>query len=199
VNHARAYRALLHLYPRSFRRAWQHELELAFRDQLVHPIRPTKHPASRAWAVTARDLATSLPRQRLEQVMTSKSSLSRRVSVTLPTIGVIAAGAVLSSRLFLLFPLLVILGVLYAIRRRLDLANVFATGLRWYELVGLGLGVLITIGVGAALLPDFEGIGAELLWLLALTSFLLGWSLIILGAIAAAAAVWRRVRTRSVA
>jgi hypothetical protein len=191
---------LLHLYPRGFRREWQDELELAFRDQLVHPIRPAKHPAARAWAVTSRDLATSVPRQRMEQVMNRTSAFWRRFAIARPAVIAVGAAALLIGGRFIMLPIVLIAALVLAARKRDSLAEILTSGLRWFEYLGLGLGLLLAIALGSFLVPDdIPSALGETLWLVAFSSFVVGWSFIIFGVLSGATSLWRRIRPNTVA
>ena len=64
----RAYRALLHLYPRRFREEYGVDMAVLFADQL------RDEPAGRVWARCAVDLAITIPTQHLETHMTRSPS-----------------------------------------------------------------------------------------------------------------------------
>jgi hypothetical protein len=200
VIHRRAYGALLHLYPRRFRREWETELLQAFDDQLVRPIRPTRHPAARAWLATTSDLARTVPRQRMEQFMDRTSAFWRRFSIARPVLVAVGAAALLIGGRFILLPVVLIAGLVLAARKRDSLSEVLTSGLRWFEYLGIGAGLLFAIALGSFLVPDDipSGLG-ETLWLLAFTSFVAGWSFILFGVLSGATSLWRRIRPNTAA
>ena len=79
----RVYRSLVHLYPSPFRHEEGDDL-VAHHDDLVHDLGPRG-----AWARTGLDLAITLPRYRLEHVMTEQHSAT---ALTITICGFAAAG-----------------------------------------------------------------------------------------------------------
>ena len=67
-----AYRALVRLYPRSFREAYAEDLEQLLRDQL------RDEPALRVWSRALLDLALTVPAQHLETRMSRVPSQAAR-------------------------------------------------------------------------------------------------------------------------
>ena len=78
------YRALLRLYPRNFRRDFDDDLVQLF-SELIE-----RDGAAAAWRRTVVDLAVTVPRYRLETVMSSRRSTTALTAV----IAVLAVGAV---------------------------------------------------------------------------------------------------------
>lgn len=83
--HLRIYRALLVLYPRSFRREYRDPMVQLFCDCL-------RDRGARVWLRTVPDVARSVPVLRLEAVMSARHSASRAVAIALVVLaGVVAA------------------------------------------------------------------------------------------------------------
>ncbi len=84
------YRALLHLYPKAFRVHYGDDLTMHFADLVARD-----GPAA-AWRRTALDLLVTVPRYRMESVMTSRrttiSLVSLVVALTAAAVGAFAAG-----------------------------------------------------------------------------------------------------------
>jgi hypothetical protein len=78
------YRTLLRLYPRDFRRDFHDDLVQLFSDLAE------RDGAAAAWRLTVVDLAVTVPRFRLETVMSSR----RSTAVLIGLIGVLVVGAV---------------------------------------------------------------------------------------------------------
>ena len=85
-GHADVYRGLVRLYPRAFRHDYADDLVQNFTDLLAH------HGASRTWRRTAVDLAVTVPRYRLETVMTPRHTDTTLFIVT----AVVAVAAAVS-------------------------------------------------------------------------------------------------------
>src|SRR6266540_7291714 len=98
TRHHAAYRVLLMLYPRAFRREYASDMEQLFRDQLAEARqRPGRAPVIRLWARTIADLATSVPPLAMEATVTATTLTSKTACMVL-ALGLLAAtltGAVL--------------------------------------------------------------------------------------------------------
>jgi hypothetical protein len=87
-----AYRALVRLYPRSFREAYAEDLQLLLRDQL------RDEPALRVWSRALLDLALTVPAQHLESRMARPPAPAAlygalsAVSLAVAALGVLVAG-----------------------------------------------------------------------------------------------------------
>ena len=127
--------------------------------------------------------------------MARTNALGKRFAIARPLIVAVAVAALLVGGRFILLPLVVIVGLVLAARKRQNVAEILTSGLRWYEYIGLGLALLLTIGVGSFLVPDEipSGLG-ETLWLVSFISFVAGWCFILFGAVSAAVTAWRRFR-----
>ncbi|HEX5613977.1 MAG TPA: hypothetical protein VFZ83_02370 [Acidimicrobiia bacterium] len=116
TGHARTYRALVRLYPSGFRREYRDDLVQAFCDLLA------RDGAARAWGRTAVDLSVTVPRYRLETIMTSATTT---FALQL-TIAALTLGAVLSY-LTGVYPgvalLLLVLAIAIAVSQRSRLAR----------------------------------------------------------------------------
>ncbi len=82
TRHARTYRAVLHAYPRSFRRDYGEPMTQLFADRV-------RDVGAKAWVRVVPDLARSVPQQRIEAVM-SKRPNSASVIVICVVVGVAA-------------------------------------------------------------------------------------------------------------
>ncbi len=114
----RVYRSMVHLYPRDFRDHYGDDLVQHFADLI------TDRGARAAWARTGVDLIVTVPRYRLESIMTEQhSATTLNVAITL-----LATGGVLSF-LMNVFPGLVLLvaALVLAVAQRSTLARAIRT------------------------------------------------------------------------
>ena len=105
----RLYRALLVLYPRAFRREFGEPMAQLFGDQL-------RDSGRRAWLRTAPDLIFTVPRLRIEAVMSSINSAPRVAAFAF----IVLAGVVVAMGLggpLVVFVALALAGVLFGQRR----------------------------------------------------------------------------------
>ena len=82
LRHGSLYRRLLWLYPASFRNEYRHAMVQVFCDQLRDHVndRPRK-AAARVWVQALRDLATSVPNQRIEAFMSDQQRTAQIITV----------------------------------------------------------------------------------------------------------------------
>jgi hypothetical protein len=87
-RHIRVYRALLLLYPRSFRRSYREPMLQLFRDCV-------QDAGARVWLRTVPDLVRTVPALRLEAVMSGPRTAARLLALVLIVLGavVVALGA----------------------------------------------------------------------------------------------------------
>ena len=147
-RHLAVYRALLRLYPRSFRESYGEPMAQLFGDR-------HRDAGARVWLVAGPDLLRTVPAQRMEAVM---ASISTGVRVGL--LAALVAGAVVAS-IGLgggAVPLIILIAVvLLVVRNRAVLAAPFGeraplwpavTQAWWAPLAGLMGAALLVMGVG---------------------------------------------------
>lgn len=118
AGHERAYRSAVRLYPRDFRHHYGDDLVQHFGDLI------TDRGPSAAWARTTLDLLLTVPRYRLETVMTeSHSATTLNIAITL-----LAAGGLISVMIGV-YPGIVLLGgaIALAVAQRTTLAKAIRT------------------------------------------------------------------------
>lgn len=106
-RHDSVYRALLLLYPRSFRRDYGDAMHQLFGDRL-------RELGSRAWLETVPDLVRSVPHQRMEAVMAALSPGARLGVLAAFVVGAVAASIGLGGGAV---PLLVVISVVVIVAR----------------------------------------------------------------------------------
>jgi hypothetical protein len=108
MTHRSVYRRLLRLYPASFRRHYGESMVQLFCDQLRDEAQHrSRAAATRVWWQTLRDLAVSIPRQRIEVFMSKHQRASRLI------VAIIAIASAVAALAFAV-PTLLLLGVLAA-------------------------------------------------------------------------------------
>lgn len=117
--HCRIYESMLWLYPREFRRQYRSDLVQNFNDLL------DDHGLRGAWARTSIDLIVTVPRYRLESIMSEQKSA---VTINI-TIAVLVAGAMLAmaTGFYPVTPLLLIVALVLAFVQRGALARAIRT------------------------------------------------------------------------
>lgn len=117
--HCRIYESMLWLYPREFRRQYRSDLVQNFNDLL------DDHGLRGAWARTSIDLIVTVPRYRLESIMSEQKSA---VTINI-TIAVLVAGAMLAmaTGFYPITPLLLIAALVLAFVQRGALARAIRT------------------------------------------------------------------------
>lgn len=111
----RIYRALIRLYPKEFRRHYGDDLLQAHAD-LVH-----EHGRSRAWWRTGLDVAITVPRYRLETIMTTRHP-DTALHVVIAALLILGVLAIMDGGALLGLPVLLI-AVIVAIAQRSRLAR----------------------------------------------------------------------------
>lgn len=117
--HCRIYESMLWLYPREFRREYRADLVQNFADLLVDRGIRT------AWARTSVDLIVTVPRYRLESIMSEQKSVTT-INITL---AVLVAGAMLTltTGFYPITPVLLIMALVVAFVQRGTLARAIRT------------------------------------------------------------------------
>lgn len=151
LRHQSAYRALLHLYPRSFRRDYAEPMSQLFADRL-------RDRGRRVWLETGPDLVRTVPVQRMEAAMARVSSGARVVALAVIVVGAVFASIGLGGGAA---PLLVVLaavaGLVALVRQRGLLRAPFgeraplwpAVTQAWWAPLAAVLGVVMLVfGVG---------------------------------------------------
>ncbi|MET0275881.1 MAG: hypothetical protein ABW211_03435 [Acidimicrobiia bacterium] len=154
----RAYRAVIRVYPRKFRREYSDSMTQLFMDRARH------EGVGRAWRVAARDTAVSAPRQYKESVMHA-SPQTKLVVAALATAAGIIATMFIGGSLITIALLFLLAWELAAILRG---RGAGITTHRWWTFTAAGVGVFMFIIVFFAVLPwpeDWrEMVPGELAW-----------------------------------
>lgn len=147
-RHLSLYRALLALYPRSFRQDYGDDMHQLFGDRL-------RELGGRAWLEAVPDLIRTLPRQRMEAVMASLGPAARLGVLVALGVGAVAASIGLGGGAV---PVLVVLAVLLLVaRNRAILAAPFGerapvwpavTQAWWAPVAALAGLAMLVFGVG---------------------------------------------------
>jgi hypothetical protein len=146
-RHRAAYRALLALYPRSFRHDYAEPMAQLFGDRLHDRGR-------RAWLEVAPDLVRTVPVQRMEAVMSRLGSGGRVLALAAVVVGAVLASMGLGGGAA---PLLVVLGAagaLWVVVRQRRLVTIFgkraplgrAVIQGWWAPVAALLGLVMIVG-----------------------------------------------------
>lgn len=150
-RHARAYRLLLCLYPRSFRERFGDEMVTLFAELVGDARRPgTRFGVTRLWTHTMIDLVTSARRERWEDIMRPHHTLGRIVIVAIPVVAIVGLLAAGWATALALIAAGVALAVLQRARLRSTLVGL--RGDRWWLTALLGV-ALFTAGLGSLWLP----------------------------------------------
>ena len=151
----RAYRALLLLYPRRFRRE--------YRDPMVQLYRDTRRDHAASWARLAGDAMASLPRQYKEAFITMSTQAKLLTSALVVAVAVVMFLAI-GGALFALALLLLLAWILVKLLRERDAKP--ATGF-WWKLTLSGVGLFaLGVVIFAGPWPDSwrDSIDGELAW-----------------------------------
>lgn len=174
-RHAPLYRALVALYPRSFREEYGEAMNQLFGDRL-------RELGGRAWLETVPDLVRTVPHQRMEAIMASLSPRTRVVVLLAFVAGAVAASIGLGGGAA---PLLVVIAaVLVIVGRRAVISAPFGergplwpavTQAWWAPLAALLGAAMIVLGIGTIFEAHNLGgriVGSGLLLLLGSTMLL---------------------------
>jgi hypothetical protein len=197
--HQRVYRALLVLYPPSFRGEWGAAMVQLFGDQLRHPRRPGRAVGVRVWLHTLDDLLSSVPRQQWEAFMDETSTFNRAVIVT----SVVAVVAALGTGLALVtagigpaIPLAILLAVVVVIYRHQLRRFVTRRQGLWYRLLLAGIGLAAGVWLAGMAYWSTHETTSALFLIVGNTIFLLGVLLVLAGTAMGLGQLWRRTRHR---
>lgn len=141
--HLAAYRALLRLYPRSFRQSYGDPMTQLFADRL-------RDIGGRAWVETARDLLRTVPTQRMEAAMARLSPGARVGVLVALVVGAVAASIGLGGGAVPL--LLLIAVVVVVVRHRSVMAAPFGDRAPLWPAVTQGWWAPLAALLGAAML-----------------------------------------------
>jgi hypothetical protein len=130
MKRARAYRALLVLYPPRFRREFGAQMVQAFGDQ-------RRARGMRAWWTIARDLSLTLPTQYMEAFM-KLSPQGKLVAGALATTAAILAFSIVGGAFIALLLMLLLAWILMSLLK--ERGAVASTGL-WWKLAASGAGL----------------------------------------------------------
>jgi hypothetical protein len=152
----RAYRALVRLYPRSFRDEYGDDLVALFKDQRVD------EPALRVWRRAVLDLAVTVPTQHLEAHMHRSSQRTVTVLAAGGAVIALAVGSVVGS---VAVPALAVavgaMWVSFASWRTNQVVDAPA----WWKRVALGVALIAGVGITSAIpWPDSVDLGGDLAW-----------------------------------
>jgi hypothetical protein len=189
ARHGALYRKVLLAYPRRFRRQYGRAMEELFVDEIRFGGEPARH----VWRRTLGDVVRSAPAERVG-AMIDRTSPAERTLLGLLLVAVAVVLAALTGAPGLgMLPLLVA-GAGYAIyrpRRRQSDAS-----LRWYRLVGGGVGLFALVFLGALVpWPDSDALG-EILYYVVVVTVLTAVALISIGIALGVAAFVRHMRRR---
>jgi hypothetical protein len=171
ARHRSLYRALLVLYPRSFRRSYAEPMVQLFGDRL-------RDVGARAWLRTVPDLVRSVPVERTEAVMSRlrHSPAARVVAVAVAVFGAVIVSLVIGGGVILVVALAVV-AILVAQRRRFaalprgDRAPLrHAVVQAWWAPVA-GLLGLVMILAGIATVFEAHNLGGRIVGSSLLTAF----------------------------
>ncbi len=167
----RVYRALLHCYPKSFRREYEAQMLQAFCDRC-------RYDGTSTWPILAReitDAAIAAPTLRWENPMTRVALVAAAISVTL--LAAIAGGpTVLVPAIAMLLIVALIAGGRSRLRRPIDNTS------RWTRWAGLGAVALMP---AAVILATSDEELSEVPWTLMALSIVAGLTLFVTGLIVA--------------
>lgn len=187
----RAYRALVVLYPRSFRAEYQDLMVRVFEDDL------TERGTRRAWSRTIHDLLVSIPIQIVEATV-SKPSKTRlaQAGIALSILAVLAVVAV-GRFVVIIVPLVVAIaaGALVYWRSTLPYRDaVTDASASWWKVILAGALLLGSIGAAATYGPSMDWFP----WHLAALLYLAAWVAMIVGALLGLLHLARWTRSRAV-
>jgi hypothetical protein len=130
MSGGRVYRALLHLYPRRFRREYG-----ALMVQLHRDLRRDR--GRRAWLTTCRDLFTTVPVRNLEAFMTMNPQGKLLTAAIATTVGIVVF-AVVGGAIAALFLMLLLAWILTSLLRQ---RGAVPTRGFWWKLIASGVGL----------------------------------------------------------
>lgn len=189
----RAYRALVVLYPRSFRGEYQDLMVQVFEDDLAE--RGTR----RAWSRTIQDLLVSIPVQIVEATVSKPSKT--RVAQAAIVVSILAVLAVVAAGRFVVIigPIAVAVAVAALLHWRSTLPYrdaVTDSSASWWKVILAGALLLGSIGAAATYGPSMDWFP----WHLAALLYLAAWVAMIVGALLGILhlARWSRARTAGV-
>jgi hypothetical protein len=194
--HLALYRHLTRLYPSSFRHNYGDDLITLFAKQIED------EPLARVWARTFRDLAVSVPTQRLEAHMKHPSShlLTALLGVVAGTASLLALtlGTGPAMPVFIVVALISGATAVWAWQAAQPVRGDNAIGRSWWKvlLAGPALAAL-TFSAMATPWPDSIDLGDNAYWLIVI-AFMLSLTLAAAGLLLGAVGVIERRRTRRV-
>ncbi len=179
---ARAYRALVRLYPREFRKEYADDLVALFADQC------RDEPPVRVYARTALDLLITVPTRHLESPMHRRAPTTTALLYIALAVGGLAMTALSGSNLTAgsVGLVVAVVGVALAVttwRREATAASVGARA-DWWKLTGGGVALVVGVLVAAEA-------GADA-WYLGMAVLLAGFSLVLAGLLMAGLHLVRR-------
>lgn len=188
-GHVRAYRALVLLYPRSFRDEYRDLMVQVFQDDL-HEC-----GSGRVWRRTIGDLLVSIPVQLVEAVM-PKPSKTRNAQISLAA-SILAVLAVIAAGRYvvILGPITLAIAASALIYWRSTLPYrdaVTGASASWWRVILAGAFLLASIGGASRFGPNMDWFP----WHLAVLLFLGAWFAMITGALLGVVHLTRRVRHR---
>lgn len=91
ARHSTLYRWLLWLYPAAFRREYEQDMVQLFSDRLRDEARRRRRAAAaRVWFHTLRDLVRSVPKQRIEALMSVRQTTPKLVIAAISSAAIVA-------------------------------------------------------------------------------------------------------------
>jgi hypothetical protein len=154
ARHGSLYQRLLWLYPASFRREYGQAMLQVFSDRLRDEARHRPRAApTRVWLHTLRDLALSVPNQRIEAFMSKQQTTPRQVAAVVIMVALSIAAMVAVGPLVFV-PFLAVAGWLVYQERRGQYVRLPGQS-RWHRWVLSGA-ALLAVGLLPAILPVGE-------------------------------------------
>ena len=149
----RIYESMLWLYPREFRRQYRADLVQNFADLL------DDRGIRTAWARTSIDLIVTVPRYRLESIMSEQKSATT-INVTLAVL-VVGAMLALGSGFYPITPVLLVIALVVAFVQRGALARAIRTPGTNRRRNRLGVAVVLAVIFLAAIFSYMNDLGDE--------------------------------------
>ena len=179
MSSGRVYRALLHLYPRRFRREYGALMVQLHRDQ-------RRDAGRRAWLTTGRDLFTTVPVRNLEAFMTMSPQGKLLAAAIATTVGIVVF-AVVGGAFAALFLMLLLAWILTSLLRQRG--AVPSRGF-WWKLIASGVGLFaLAFAVFAPPWPESwrSAVPGEVAWAVGFFTFTIAIVLVAAGLLAGVA------------
>ena len=185
----RVYRRLVRLFPRPFRHEYGDALAQFFRDDVRERGR------ARGWGRALSDLIVSVPVQHVEVTVRQRTPVRTLAMLAVPVLAGLAAVG-LGRFVVLVVPIAFGVSVaMYLSSMRSYNEAVSGASAAWWRVLGAGVLLLAGMGARATYGPDMDWFP----WPLAVLLYLVGWALIISGALLGLVHLYRSLRRRPAA